>query len=132
MVSDIINEEKQPGLKKRYLPLILGLFTLVILYLTSLYSYVLFHSLVEIFSVVIALGIFAVVWNARRFLENNYLLFTGITLLFSKTSSESFQFTLPRKLGEELLKYFEVNKWVLRGALALLYLLPPLLLRRGG
>jgi len=52
------------------------------LYLTSLYSYLLFHSLVETFSIVVACGIFMVAWNARRLIDNNYLLFIGIAYLF--------------------------------------------------
>jgi hypothetical protein len=27
-------------------------------------------------------GVFAIAWNSRRFLENNYLLFLGIAYLF--------------------------------------------------
>jgi PAS domain-containing protein len=46
------------------------------------YNYLLFHSLVETFSVVVACGIFMVVWNARRVLDNGYLLFVGIGFLF--------------------------------------------------
>ncbi len=52
------------------------------LYLTSLYSYLLFHSLVETFSIVVACGIFMVAWNARSLIDNNYLLFIGIAYLF--------------------------------------------------
>ena len=52
------------------------------LYLLSLYSYLLFHSLVEIFSVVIGCGLFLVAWNVRQFIKNNYLLFIGIAYLF--------------------------------------------------
>ena len=59
-----------------------GVFVLVGLYLTSHYSYLLFHSLAEIFSIVIACGIFMVAINSRRFLDNNYLLFIGIAYLF--------------------------------------------------
>jgi signal transduction histidine kinase len=55
---------------------------LIGLYLSSHYSYLLFHSLAELFSVVIAVGVFAIAWNSRRFLENNYLLFLGIAYLF--------------------------------------------------
>ncbi len=46
------------------------LFVLPALYLTSLYNYLLFHSLVEMFGIVIACGIFMVAWNSRRFLDN--------------------------------------------------------------
>lgn len=52
------------------------------LYLSSLYSYLLFHSLAELFSIVVACGIFMIAWNARKFLDNNYLLFLGIAYLF--------------------------------------------------
>ena len=52
------------------------------LYVTSLYSYLLFHSIVETFSVVVACGIFMVAWNARTLIDNNYLLFIGIAYLF--------------------------------------------------
>ena len=52
------------------------------LYLASLYNYLLFHSLSEIFSIFVACGIFVVAWNSRRFLDNNYLLFLGIAYLF--------------------------------------------------
>lgn len=55
---------------------------LLCLYLTSIYSYLLFHSLAEIFSVIVACGIFMIAWNSRRFLDNNYLLFIGIAYLF--------------------------------------------------
>jgi hypothetical protein len=52
------------------------------LYLSSIYNYLLFHSLAEIFSIVIACGIFITAWNSRRFLNNDYLLFIGISYLF--------------------------------------------------
>ncbi len=52
------------------------------LFLTSLYSYILFHSLTEIFSVVIGCSIFILAWNSRRRLDNDFLLFLGIAYLF--------------------------------------------------
>jgi len=66
----------------KYITILFGVLAFVGLYLTSLYSYLLFHSLAEIFSIVVACGIFMVVINSRRFLDNNYLLFTGIAYLF--------------------------------------------------
>ncbi|MEJ2185709.1 MAG: MASE3 domain-containing protein [Gemmatimonadota bacterium] len=59
-----------------------GVTVLVALFLTSLHSYLLFHSLIELFTVTVAVGVFAFAWNARRFLDNNYLLFVGIASLF--------------------------------------------------
>ena len=52
------------------------------LYLVSRQSYLLFHSLAELFSIVVACCIFAIVWNTRRLLDNSYLLFIGIAYLF--------------------------------------------------
>jgi PAS domain S-box-containing protein len=55
------------------------------LFVTSRYSYLLFHSVVGFFSVLIATGVFAIAWNTRGFQENNYLLFLGIAYLFVGT-----------------------------------------------
>lgn len=55
---------------------------LVGLYLSSLYSFLLFHSLAETFSIVVACGIFIFAWHARQYLDNNYLLFVGVGFLF--------------------------------------------------
>jgi PAS domain S-box-containing protein len=52
------------------------------LYLISRYSPPLFLSVAGLFSVVIAASVFAVAWNSRGLLENNYLLFLGIAYLF--------------------------------------------------
>jgi signal transduction histidine kinase len=55
---------------------------LVGLYLVSLRDYLLFHSLTELFSITVAFALFVVAWNARGFLENDYLLFVGICYVF--------------------------------------------------
>ena len=62
----------------------IGFGTLLIigLYLTSRYNFLLFHTLVEIFSIVIAYSIFVLAWNSERWIDNNYLLFIGIAYLF--------------------------------------------------
>ncbi len=52
------------------------------LYGASLYHYNLFHSLAELFSVIIAASLFVVAWNSRRIIDNNYLLFLGIGYLY--------------------------------------------------
>ena len=62
------------------LPIMAAVF--VGLYLLSLYSYLLFHSLAEIFSIVVGCGLFLVAWNVREFIRNNYLLFIGVAYLF--------------------------------------------------
>ena len=65
--------------------ILLGALVLFGLYLTSRHSYLLFHSLTEIFSVVVAFGIFVLTWNSRRFIDNSYILFLGIAYLFIGT-----------------------------------------------
>lgn len=52
------------------------------LYFTSLYSYLLFHSLVELFSIVVAFTLFIIAWNSKQFIKNQYLLFVGIAYFF--------------------------------------------------
>ncbi|MBN1993125.1 MAG: hypothetical protein JW953_10510 [Anaerolineae bacterium] len=66
----------------RIIAALTGVLVLLGLYLTSLYSYLLFHSLAEIFSIIVACGIFMLAWNSRQFLDNNYLLLLGIAFLF--------------------------------------------------
>lgn len=56
--------------------------SLTALYFLSRSNYLLFHGLAEVFTVVIAFAIFAIAWNSRRIMDNSYLLFIGIALLF--------------------------------------------------
>jgi PAS domain S-box-containing protein len=65
------------------LPVCLGTAVLAGLYATSLYSYLLFHSLIEMFSVFVAFVIFVLAWHTRHLQDNRYLLFIGISLLFT-------------------------------------------------
>jgi len=51
-------------------------------YFLSNYNYLLFHSVVEVFSIVIAFAIFVVAWNSRSYHDNDYLVFIGIAYLF--------------------------------------------------
>jgi PAS domain S-box-containing protein len=55
---------------------------IAVLILLSSYSFLLFHSFAEIFSIVIAFAIFTLVWNSRHIIGNHYLLFIGISYLF--------------------------------------------------
>jgi len=52
------------------------------LYAISLYEYLFFHSLAEVFSILIACGIFLFAWNCRRYFDHQYFLFIGIGYLF--------------------------------------------------
>jgi PAS domain S-box-containing protein len=62
---------------------ILGLFlVLVVLYLSALYNFLLFHTLAEFFSITVAFAIFIIAWNTRQIQNNRYFLFLGIAYLF--------------------------------------------------
>jgi PAS domain S-box-containing protein len=83
MLSTVIAKKSPPFLTRGWTrPLLLGMACFVGLFITSRYNYLLFHGLAEVFSIVVACGIFMVAWNARSLLENHYLLFLGIAYLF--------------------------------------------------
>ena len=65
-----------------YRDIIIGATTLIALYVTRLDSYLLFHSLAELFSIAVVGGLFAVTWASRHVLKNNYLLLLGVSYLF--------------------------------------------------
>ncbi|MGE5751958.1 MAG: MASE3 domain-containing protein [Nitrospirota bacterium] len=73
---------KQPVVPAHFFYPLSGAAVLLGLTIISLYSAVLMHTLVEMFSIVVACSIFMIAWNTRRFLSNNYILFIGISFLF--------------------------------------------------
>jgi PAS domain S-box-containing protein len=72
----------QPIPFQKTVPAIIGLLIIAGLYSSSLYSYLLFHSLVELFSILVAFVIFVLAWHTRSIQDNRYLLFIGIASLF--------------------------------------------------
>lgn len=62
-------------------PLLAGAALLVSLYLLTIPGYLLFHSVAEIFAIVISVAVFTLAWNTRRFAGQHYLLFVGMALL---------------------------------------------------
>ncbi|MFC1846706.1 MASE3 domain-containing protein [Chloroflexota bacterium] len=68
-----------------YFEILVGALGLFGLYLASLYNYLLFHSIAELFSIFVAFGIFIVAWHSRRFMENNFFIFIGVAYLFVGT-----------------------------------------------
>ncbi len=54
----------------------------VFLWLVSLYNFALYHTTVEFITIAISVAIFLLVWKSRRIIDNNYLLFVGITFVF--------------------------------------------------
>jgi PAS domain S-box-containing protein len=59
----------------------MGAFVLVIAILagTRIYEFLLFHVIVEMFSVIVAACIFAIAWNTRHLLKNQFIVFLGIS-----------------------------------------------------
>ena len=77
-----------------------------LLYLISLGNYLLFHTLVELFSVYVAYVIFLIIWKSRARLENRYLILIGIAFFF--IGSVSFLHTLAFR-GMEVFPNFGIN-----------------------
>ena len=80
--TDIVAEEERGAYGNAVIAWLVGALLLLGLYLTSLHSYLLFHSLAEVFSIVVAAGIFMLAWNSRQFMDNDSLLFLGVGYLF--------------------------------------------------
>ncbi|MBF0303717.1 MAG: response regulator, partial [Desulfamplus sp.] len=55
---------------------------LIGLYITNLHSYLLFHTVLELFTVIVAGIIFIIAWNSIEQNDNNYLLFIAIGYIF--------------------------------------------------
>ncbi len=55
---------------------------LAVLYMVSLRNYLLAHTLIELYAVIISFTIFYLAWNSRKYSDNNYLLLLGIAYLF--------------------------------------------------
>ena len=62
-----------------------GMGLLAGLYALSLYSFLLFHSLVELFTVAVTGALFLLAWNSRQFAKNDALVFLGCANLFTGT-----------------------------------------------
>ncbi|TFG21890.1 MAG: PAS domain S-box protein [Promethearchaeota archaeon] len=89
--SEFVSEDKivnnnsigvQSRIRKDYIEL--GILSLILLAtaLTSLYSYLLFHTIAELFSIIIAGGIFVIAWNSRKNIDNSFFLVVGISFIF--------------------------------------------------
>jgi len=62
----------------------IGVMTAMVLglYLSSLHSYLLFHSLIEITTIAVGFTFFILTWNTRKFQANNFLTVLGIGYAF--------------------------------------------------
>ena len=60
----------------------IAILTLGGLYVISLQNYLLFHSIIELATIVIVFAIFVIVWNTRRDITDTFFLVIGISFLF--------------------------------------------------
>lgn len=74
------NSTSEPS--NRWLVLLLWGVVLGLLTLAYHFNFLLLHTVIEIFAVVVACGIFMIAWNTRRHVDNNFFLFLGIAYLF--------------------------------------------------
>lgn len=79
----MIRNTKMPAFFQMLLPVYLFVLAAAGLYASSFYSFILFHSLIEVVCVVVLLTIFVLAWHTRPFLDNHYILFLGISFLSS-------------------------------------------------
>jgi hypothetical protein len=68
-------------IRNRYSRIVFGI-ALFGIYATSFHSFLLFHTLSELFSIIVAGSIFVIAWNGRRIIVNPYLLIIGIAFFF--------------------------------------------------
>lgn len=74
---------KLTSLFNRYYRTAFGIICLMLVFVYSKrHGYMLFHTLVELFSIVIAFAVFIVAWNSRKMQDNKYLHVVGISYLF--------------------------------------------------
>ncbi len=66
----------------KYAEVFNSILILIGLYAASTYHFLLFHTLAELFSIVVAMAIFMLAWNCRKFAASSYLSLLGIAFLF--------------------------------------------------
>lgn len=59
-----------------------GVIVIAGLYISERFNFLLFHSLAELFSIIIAVTLFLIMWNSRKYMENKALVFISIGYLF--------------------------------------------------
>ena len=86
-MQQMISNAKIHAVARLLLPAYLFILAALGLYASSFYSFILFHSLIEVICAIVLLTIFVLAWNTRKLLDNHYILFLGISFL----SSASFE-----------------------------------------
>ncbi len=76
------NHSDSQKLNPELLEFFIFMIALFFVFLSSIYSYLLFHSIAELFSIIIAGGVFLVGWNSRKYMESSFFLVFGVSSLF--------------------------------------------------
>lgn len=118
--------------KRFWLGAAAGILVLAGFVLAGLYSYLLFHTAAELFSVVVAACIFVIAWNTSRFVSHGFYLVLGVAYL--AVGSLDLVHTLAYK-GMQIFPGYDANLptqlWIAARATESLSLLAaPLFLRR--
>lgn len=112
----------------------LGVLLLLGLFILSRYNFLLFHGIAELFSIAVAWSTFFLVWNIRREMRNDALLFLGIAYFF--VGSLDLVHTLVYKgtgfVALDLAANYATQLWIAARSLeaVCLFLFPFLLTRR--
>jgi PAS domain S-box-containing protein len=73
---------KSSGWYKRATAVVVSVSGLAALYLVQIRNFLLFHSTVEIFSILVAFAVFIITWNAREELGQPFVVILGVSYLF--------------------------------------------------
>lgn len=65
-----------------YIEYLIFALSLFLIFISRLYSFLLFHSIAELMSIIISGGIFIVGWNTRKYMDNSFFLVIGISFLY--------------------------------------------------
>lgn len=78
-----IDESDEKATPYRWIPrAFFSIALLCTLFMISWYNFLLFHLIAEMFSIIVAGGIFIVAWNTRRLVHNHYFIFLGMAYFF--------------------------------------------------
>lgn len=84
-VERIFSEESYSAGWRWSLGIVATILIGVLLYLLSQLSYLLFHVIVELLSIIIAAAFFLIAWHTRHLTRNSFLVFLGIAYMFVAT-----------------------------------------------
>lgn len=76
-----LNQTFRNSITQYLVPVLPFLVLFALLIISQFHSYLFFHTTVEIFVVIVAVGIFMFSWNTRKLSRNGYFLFLGIVYL---------------------------------------------------